>query len=235
MAYSVVPLVAVGDLWTAANQNTYLKDNMAAVWVGTTAGDVDYYTGAANKARVAASNGGIFISGAAAPSWLPIGAGGGLLTENGTIPSWLALGTAGQGLRTNNAATAPEWADVILDWEVLTPGDWSSTNVVAFQTVTNSTITLTLPVPGVIFCIGTCNLSTNDGTEEAALRASIGGVGSGGVLTDNTVIDRQCASVFHMKAAAAGNTDCLLQSYSGGAGAKSTVRQIHFAAFALQQ
>ena len=53
MAYSVVPLVATGDLWTAANHNTYLRDNMAAIWVGTTAGDTDYYTGAANKSRLA--------------------------------------------------------------------------------------------------------------------------------------------------------------------------------------
>lgn len=29
MAYSAVPTVNTGDLWTAANQNTYLKDNMA--------------------------------------------------------------------------------------------------------------------------------------------------------------------------------------------------------------
>ena len=30
MAYSAVPLVATGDLWTAASQNTYLRDNFAA-------------------------------------------------------------------------------------------------------------------------------------------------------------------------------------------------------------
>ena len=29
MAYSAVPLVATGDLWTAANHNTYLRDNMS--------------------------------------------------------------------------------------------------------------------------------------------------------------------------------------------------------------
>ena len=76
MAYSVVPLVAVGDLWTAANQNTYLKDNMAAIWVGAAAGDMDYYAGAANKSRLAAVNGGILQSGAAAPSWLAAGGAG---------------------------------------------------------------------------------------------------------------------------------------------------------------
>jgi len=72
VAYSVVPLVATGDLWTAANQNTYLRDNMAAIWVGTTAGDVDYYTGAANKSRLAVGTGGqvnTVNDGATAPEW----------------------------------------------------------------------------------------------------------------------------------------------------------------------
>lgn len=31
MTFSPVPTVATGDLWTAANHNTYLKDNMAAL------------------------------------------------------------------------------------------------------------------------------------------------------------------------------------------------------------
>jgi len=30
MAYTAVPTVTTGELWTAANQNTYLRDNMAA-------------------------------------------------------------------------------------------------------------------------------------------------------------------------------------------------------------
>ena len=53
MAYSAVSLVATGDLWTAANNNVYLKDNMAAIWVGTNAGDTDYYTAATTKTRLA--------------------------------------------------------------------------------------------------------------------------------------------------------------------------------------
>jgi len=84
MAYSAVPLVAVGDLWTAANQNTYLKDNFAAAWVGTTAGDVDYYTGAANKSRLAIGTGGqvqTVNDGATAPEW----AGGLKLIETQTL------------------------------------------------------------------------------------------------------------------------------------------------------
>ena len=72
MAYSVVPLVATGDLWTAANHNTYVRDNMTAIFVGTTAGDTDYYTGAANKSRLAVGSAGQIkrVNAAAnAPMW----------------------------------------------------------------------------------------------------------------------------------------------------------------------
>lgn len=38
MARPAVPTVATGDLWTAANQNTYLRDYMAAIFGGAEAG-----------------------------------------------------------------------------------------------------------------------------------------------------------------------------------------------------
>lgn len=70
MAYNAVPTVATSDSWTASQHNTYIKDNFAAVWVGTTAGDLDYYTSATAKARLA------------------IGAAGRVLVSNGSAPTW---------------------------------------------------------------------------------------------------------------------------------------------------
>lgn len=52
MAYSVHPSVVPGDTWTAANQMTYVAGNFMALWVGTTAGDMDYYSSATVKARL---------------------------------------------------------------------------------------------------------------------------------------------------------------------------------------
>jgi len=49
MAYTAVPTVSTGDLWTAANQNTYLKDNMAA-------GVPDIFTAAGQLAVASAAN-----------------------------------------------------------------------------------------------------------------------------------------------------------------------------------
>lgn len=53
MAFSSVPTVATSDSWTASQHNTYIKDNFSAVWVGTTAGDIDYYSSATAKTRIA--------------------------------------------------------------------------------------------------------------------------------------------------------------------------------------
>jgi hypothetical protein len=47
MAYSSVPTVATGDLWTAANHNTYIRDNFAAGIpdIFTTKGDLGVASG----------------------------------------------------------------------------------------------------------------------------------------------------------------------------------------------
>lgn len=72
MAYSVVPTVATGDLWTAANHNTYLKDNLAALWPYTTAGDMVYASSPTMLARKGIGTPGQKLqvnSGGNAPEW----------------------------------------------------------------------------------------------------------------------------------------------------------------------
>jgi len=56
MAYSVVPTVATGDVWTAAYHNTYIRDNFAAGAPGlfTTKGDLVVATGVNAAGRLAA-------------------------------------------------------------------------------------------------------------------------------------------------------------------------------------
>jgi len=88
MAFNVVPTVSSGDSWTASQHNTYIKDNFAAVWVGTTNGDMDYYTGASGKTR------------------LGIGAAGAILRSDGTVPVWLAAGAANTFLKSDGTVSA---------------------------------------------------------------------------------------------------------------------------------
>lgn len=75
MAKSTVPLVATSDSWTASQHNTYLRDNIEAIWVGTTAGDTDYYTAATTKSRLA------------------IGTANQIMQSTGSAPAWADLST----------------------------------------------------------------------------------------------------------------------------------------------
>lgn len=72
MSFNAVPTVANGDSWSAAQHNTYLKDNMAALWPGTTAGDLDYYSAANAKTRLAKPSVTSLLqnSSAGVPSWV---------------------------------------------------------------------------------------------------------------------------------------------------------------------
>ena len=117
MAFTTVPTVATGDLWSAAQHNTYIKDNFAAVWVGSAAGDIDYYTAATTKTRLAAVNGGMLISSASAPSWLPMGNTLKVLTADlGTnIPSWKSIITSRQGGSATSWQTAGTTSQTVGD------------------------------------------------------------------------------------------------------------------------
>lgn len=144
----------------------------------------------------------------------------------------LAIGTAGQGLRTNNAANAPEWGNIVLDNQELTVADWTSTNVAAYQTVPNSTITLTLPVPGIIFSLVTCNLNSNNAGDFAALRTRIDGSAGDAVQTIVAVEYKECATAACLRARAAGNIDCDIQIYGEGA-YKATIINAQIIALAI--
>lgn len=53
MAFTSVPTVATGDTWTASQHNTYLRDNMAALFPYTTTGDIAVASSASTLTRVA--------------------------------------------------------------------------------------------------------------------------------------------------------------------------------------
>lgn len=71
MSRNAWPTVATGDGWSASQNNTYGRDNDAAYWVYTTAGDMVYATSSSALVR------------------LPIGAVGSLLVSTGSAPSWV--------------------------------------------------------------------------------------------------------------------------------------------------
>lgn len=71
MAFNNTFTAVVGATYTASQYNTYVRDNFTAIWVGTTAGDIDYYTSSSAKARLAIGTAGqILMSTGSAPAWV---------------------------------------------------------------------------------------------------------------------------------------------------------------------
>ena len=78
------------DVITAANDWNIVVANFAAVWVGTTAGDMDYYTSATAKTRLAIGAANTFIrSSGSAPIWRSLVHG----RQGGSPTVWTTPGT----------------------------------------------------------------------------------------------------------------------------------------------
>jgi hypothetical protein len=90
MAFSA-PFTAVsGAVFTAAQWNTSGRDNINALWPGTTAGDVDYYSSATAKTRIPIGIAGTWLgSDASTPAWRPLV----LRREGGSATIWTNPGT----------------------------------------------------------------------------------------------------------------------------------------------
>jgi len=120
--------------WATPDDSDLLKDGASAIRTlgssadttvknlnpGTTAGDIDYYTSATAKARIAIGTANQVLqvnSGATAPEWGvdPVAdvittAGDLIYGTTADTVTRLGIGTAGQVLQVNSGATAPEWA-----------------------------------------------------------------------------------------------------------------------------
>lgn len=72
MAFATPYVFTALELLTAAKMNA-IQDNISAIWVGTTAGDLDYYVSSTAKQRLA------------------IGTSGYYLTSTGSAPAWTAF------------------------------------------------------------------------------------------------------------------------------------------------
>lgn len=110
MGFNTVPLLATGDWIDAAWGNTYWRDNLAALYPYTMAGDLAYAVSAGGAlARLGiGGTGALLYSGGSAPAWKAAGAAGSLLYGAGAAaPNWLAVGTAGQILQSTGSA--PAW------------------------------------------------------------------------------------------------------------------------------
>jgi hypothetical protein len=97
MAYSSMTTRAAGYVVKAATDWNVMIANFNAIWVGTTAGDLDYYTSATAKSRLALTVGGLLYGGASAPAWLAPGAVNNFLRSTGGSLGWSPLVYQRQG------------------------------------------------------------------------------------------------------------------------------------------
>ena len=114
MAYTSPSTLTTGTLITASIWNTSITDNWAASWVGTNAGDMDYYTAATTKSK------------------LSIGTAGYGLLSTGTAPVWspgikvLHHDTSGTTVETSDYATS----DAVAFSYTLTGGELGTNGVI---------------------------------------------------------------------------------------------------------
>lgn len=71
MSFNTVPTVSTGNSWSAAQHNTYVRDNFTALWPYSNNGDI------------------AFQSGSGALSRLAIGSANQVLTSTGSAPAWV--------------------------------------------------------------------------------------------------------------------------------------------------
>lgn len=121
MAYEEPDLISAGQP-TSAAKNNKLVNSIIAMWKGTTAGDLDYYTSATEKARI------------------PIGAEGDMLKVVGGVPTW-GGGALSSICSVNNVSTSQTIAGSSADtltWNNELIDDWGGHS----NSVNNSRITI---------------------------------------------------------------------------------------------
>jgi hypothetical protein len=83
MSFTAPRTWVYGETVTEAQFNEQFRDNLNAIWVGTNAGDMDYYTSNAAKSRIGIGNVGdvLSVNSSTVPTWI----GGGMSLLAGTV------------------------------------------------------------------------------------------------------------------------------------------------------
>lgn len=130
MSFTSVPLLATGDWIDAAWGNTYWKDNFAALWPYTAAGDISYAAGATSLAKLAKPSVDSVLKNTSAgtPSWLALTQLKGALHDIDLVD----FNPGGQSF-------ASTWADITGATLTLTPAVTCTIVVLAVVTGYNGT------------------------------------------------------------------------------------------------
>lgn len=138
---STVPTVANGDSWSAAQHNTYLRDNIEALWPYTTAGDIAFASASNQLTRLGKPSVDAVLKNTSAgtPSWLPLTSVKGMLHAIGSVD-----------FSPNGQAFTTAWADITGATLTLSLSVTCTIAVLAVVTGYNNTSGLAFYVRGVV-------------------------------------------------------------------------------------
>lgn len=147
MAFTSPMTAVTGATFTAAQFNTNVRDNLNAIWVGTSAGDVEYYSSSSAKARLAK------------PSVDAL-----LKNTSSGVPSWMTIPNI-PGLLHAKAFVEYDAGDHEIDSVAPT-----------YASVTNAVVDIVITVTCTVFLFASGVFSTNAAGNRGLVRAIIGGV-----------------------------------------------------------
>ena len=157
MSYQTVPTVATGDSWTAAQHNTYIRDNFTALWPYTDAGDIAYATSSTTLSKVG------------------IGTAGQALVSTGTVPEWQDYKRNKGVVLQNTTGQTFTTAKTSMIWESATMNNYG-------MWVDTSPAVITIPETAIYRLDGTIHLpsttigatlSITDGTNETIIQKRV--------------------------------------------------------------
>lgn len=192
MAYNAVPTVTTGDLWTASNHNTYIRDNFAAGVpdIFTTKGDLAIASGANAAGRLGVGSNGKVLVASSAESL-------GIKWTNG-----FSTGKASRS--TTQALTAGAQTKVQFTTE-----DFDSES---YFTLGSSNTRCTIPVSGIYLFVGAVKFSHSSNSKYILLSKNNVLVSEQFVMLGDGVVSGQVVGVFSLAA-----SDYIeLQVQSGG-------------------
>lgn len=213
MGYSPVPTVASGDLWTASDHNTYIRDNFAAGVpdIFAAAGDLVYGSAANVAARLA------------------IGANGYYLRSNGNAPYWSTItfpteipaqsGNSGKFLTTNGAAVSWGWPIPVISLAEKTSA-YNISSTVYLEVLSG---TITMPSAGKLVAIAAGQYKSNTSGDIAMVKLQIDGTDDPNVAEQAKTDAWYTFSLMYMKSVSAGDRSAkiyLKNSTSGEVGIK---------------
>ena len=200
MGFNNVPLLATGDWIDAAWGNTYWRDNLAALYPYTTAGDLAYGVSAGGAlARLGLSVGGVMYGGASAPAWLAKPSVDSVLKNTSAgVPSWLAMGNIPGLLHKKGYIDFEPGGQVF-------SGGWADISGSSFNLVLSYTCTIVVRA-----VVTGYNATTGRGF---FVRANVNGTGDAGLLAFNggDAINRALAYEYYATGITAGTRTIKMQ------------------------